>query len=195
MKTKLLILISLFLTQHLMAQEFNREIDPKTKKVLLRGELSFKDLLWESNCKWLKEGESIYKPNENALEPIQKLAKDYHFVVFLGTWCDDTHNLLPKFYKVVNEALIDPNAIQLFAVNRRKEALNNEHVVFKIERVPTFIVFHQNREVGRITESVNASIEDDLLLIMQNDAKKLAEKNEKESRYYMETMLSSETKD
>jgi thiol-disulfide isomerase/thioredoxin len=194
MKKYALFFLSFLLIQPLFAQDFMREIDPKTKYVILHGEVSFNDLLNESNCKWLAKGEEEYKPNENALEPIGKLAKDYHFVVVIGTWCDDTRNLLPKFYKVVNESLIDLNSIQLFAVDRRKEGLNNEKKVFKIERVPTFIVFHQNREVGRITESVNESIEADLLKIMQDDATKLSVKREQESRYYMETIVSPNPK-
>lgn len=177
------------------AQIFIREVDPKTKFTILRGELKFKDILWESNCKWLHDGEQAYKPNETVLEPLGELAKNYRFIVVLGTWCEDTRNLLPKFYKVVNEALIDLNSIELFGVNRRKEALNNEHKTFKIQRVPTIIVFHQEREVGRITETVNESIEADLFKIMQEDAEKLKIKREQDSRYYQETIVSPEPKD
>jgi hypothetical protein len=61
-------------------------------------------------------------------------------------------------------------------VNRKKEALNIEHKFYNIERVPTIIVMHQYREVGRIIESVSGSIEEALLNIMLPDAQKLEAK-------------------
>ncbi|MEN9964666.1 MAG: hypothetical protein RL582_1761, partial [Bacteroidota bacterium] len=56
------------------------------------------------------------------------------------------------------------------------ETLNLEHVFYNIKRVPTVIVMLQNREVGRIIENVNESIEADLLRIIEKDAKELEKK-------------------
>jgi len=54
--------------------------------------------------------------------------------------------------------------------------LNIETKLYNISRVPTIIVMHQFREVGRITESVTSSIEEDLLSIIAPDFQKLEQK-------------------
>jgi hypothetical protein len=64
----------------------------------------------------------------------------------------------------------------MYAVDRDKTALNDEAKNYKITLVPTIIVLHGNREVGRITESVQASIEHDLLAILEKDFLELEKK-------------------
>jgi hypothetical protein len=64
----------------------------------------------------------------------------------------------------------------MYGVNRDKEALNTESKLYNITRVPTIIVMHQYREVGRITESVTSTIEEDILSIIAPDFQKLEQK-------------------
>ena len=100
---------------------------------------------------------------------MSKIAANYRFVVFAGTWCGDTKDLLPKFYKVLIEAGIDQHTVELYGVNRKKEALNIEHTLYNIKNIPTIIVMYQAREVGRIIESVSTSIEEELDAIIRKD--------------------------
>jgi hypothetical protein len=169
MKAFVLILISLCSMKTMMAQDFVREEDKKTGKVLLRGKITFDNLLQETSCKWLETGAKSYQPNRNAVDELSKIAGDYRFVVFAGTWCGDTKDLLPKFYKVLVEAGIDMHAIEMYGVNRNKEALNIEATLYGIKNIPTIIVMHQFREIGRIVENVNTSIEEDLDAMIRKD--------------------------
>ncbi len=166
----LFIFTLLLTTNFVIAQDFVREHDRKTGKPLLRGRLSFQDIMKESTCSWLEEGAEAYTPNRSAIEGLSTVWKDYRFVLFIGTWCDDTKNLLPKFYKTMLEAGISPYSIEMYGVNRTKQSLKDEHKFYKLERVPTIIIMHQKREVGRIVESVNTSIEEEMLAIMEKDA-------------------------
>ncbi len=169
MKSLLLILISLISIKTMTAQDFVREEDKKTGKVLLRGKITFDNLLHETSFKWLETGAQAYQPDRNVVDELSKLAVDYRFVVFAGTWCQDTKDLLPKFYKVLLEAGIDLRAVEMYGVNRSKEALNIESTLYGIKNVPTIIVMHQYREIGRIVESVNTSIEEDLDVLIRKD--------------------------
>ncbi len=162
-------LTMLFLSSSSFAQDFVRELDPKTEKVLLRGKLTFDDILNETTCKWLPDGSAAYQPAQASVDDLNKIAADYRYIVFLGTWCSDTKDLLPKFYKVLIEAGIDLHSVELFGVNRNKQALNIEHTLYSIDRVPTIIVMHQYREIGRIIESVNSSIEEELSEMISKD--------------------------
>lgn len=173
MKKIFFTLLTFLLVQMATAQNYVREKDPKTGKPCLRGKVTFQEVEDESVNKWLYANANAYEPNDGAVRQLRAINSPYRFVVFIGTWCSDTHDLLPKFYKVLNQADIDLHAVEMYGVNREKKSLELEHVVYKIERVPTIIVLHQNRELGRITETATTSIEEDLVQIMQKDFEKL----------------------
>ncbi|KXK43609.1 MAG: thioredoxin [Bacteroidetes bacterium OLB11] len=159
-----------------IGQNFVREIDKTTTKPLLRGKIKMGDLLKESSCSWLEEGTQTYQPNNQYVQQLGENWGNYRFVVFVGTWCNDTKDLLPKFYKTILESQIPLSTIEMYAVDREKRSLKEEEKFYNIDRVPTFIVFHQKREVGRIVESVQESIEADLANIIVKDAQDLEEK-------------------
>lgn len=169
----LLIIMSLFISKTMTAQDYVRELDKKTDKVLLRGKITFDDILKETTCSWLGAGAKAYEPKREAVDQLSKIAGDYKFVVFAGTWCSDTKDLLPKFYKVLIDAGIDLHAVEMYGVNRAKEALNIESALYGIKNIPTIIVMYQFREVGRIVESVNSSIEEELNAIILKDYNKI----------------------
>ena len=169
MKHGIIFFVLLLSMKSISAQDFVREIDPKTEKVMLRGKITFNDLLNETTFSWLKKGAEAYQPQQKVVDNLHIMVGDYRFIVFAGTWCGDTKELLPKFYKVLVDAGVDLNAVEMFAVNRQKEALNIEKTLYSIVNVPTIIVMHQFREVGRIVESVPTSIEEELVKIIQKD--------------------------
>ena len=92
------------------------------------------------------------KPDESAVTTFQQHKADFKIVVFGGTWCEDTQNLLPKFYKLVDQSGYPESSITLVAVDRAKTTLDNLHVTYNITNVPTFIVLKAGKEVGRVVE-------------------------------------------
>jgi thiol-disulfide isomerase/thioredoxin len=148
------------------AQSFVRELDQKTEKPLLRGQIKFKDIKNESTLKWIN---ADYQAREDVVKKLKVLLPKYRLVVFIGTWCEDTQHLLPQLYRTLEDASYDFNALEMYGVNRRKEGLNAEHLIYNIKYVPTIIVMDRFKEVGRIIESVNTSIEEDLLDILESN--------------------------
>ena len=115
---------------------------------------------------WFKKGYDAYKPSAAPLKIIKAQAPALHVEVFGGTWCDDTHELLPKFYKVADEAKIKDDQITLHLVNRDKKSKDGTTDKYKIVNVPTYVFFKNGVEIGRITESVKTSIEADMAAIL-----------------------------
>ena len=68
----------------------------------------------------------------------------------------------------------------MYGVNRAKQTLQNENKFYNIERVPTIIIMHQKREVGRIVETVSSTIEEEMAIIIEKDAKELEIKKAEE---------------
>jgi thiol-disulfide isomerase/thioredoxin len=118
---------------------------------------------------WFKKGYDAYKPTAAALKVIKPQAAAIRIEVFGGTWCDDTHELLPKFYKVVDEAKIADSQITLHLVNRDKKTKDGTSDKYKIVNVPTYIIIKDGEEIGRIVESVKTSIEADLAAILTDE--------------------------
>ncbi|MBU3677452.1 MAG: hypothetical protein FGM54_09800, partial [Chitinophagaceae bacterium] len=77
-------------TNALMAQDYIRETDRQTGHPLLHGEITFADLLDETTCAWLGSGATNYRGDADAIAGIKQLQSNYRFVLFVGTWCEDT---------------------------------------------------------------------------------------------------------
>jgi thiol-disulfide isomerase/thioredoxin len=102
--------------------------------------------------KWYKESQSYYKPDTATLNAFERTKGKYQFVVFGGTWCEDTQFVLPKFFKLQAASGVSDDVITLFGVNREKNSLGNIARAFAITNVPTIIVMQDGKEVGRVVE-------------------------------------------
>ncbi len=140
--------------------------------LIYNGPITFADLNKESSFTWLKSDEKAYQPNEQTQLYLNAYLKNYKLVVFMGTWCDDSHYLIPKLEKVLVMAGYPMEHLTMFGVDRAKETTNSDQKKYNITLVPTIILFKNDAEVGRITESVNKSVEDDIAAIIVKDSGK-----------------------
>lgn len=131
-----------------------------------RGSHSREILNDSTTCPWYADGYAQYTPSVDAVTKLQNsITAENEIIVFGGTWCGDTQNLLPKFYKVMDGIKPTPKTT-LVLVDRDKKSGEGIEKQYKIERVPTFIVLKNGVEVGRVVESVENSIEADLAAII-----------------------------
>jgi len=100
------------------------------------------------------------------LELIREVQEGADVLVFLGTWCGDSHREVPRFLRIADEAGITRDRIRLYNLDRSKTSPDGLEERWMIERVPTFIVLRQGREVGRIVERPRSTLEGDLLSIL-----------------------------
>jgi hypothetical protein len=143
--------------------------DAKSGYLMWRGDFSFNDLNNEKSFDWFRDGVKNYKPNKNALKVLRQKLPDYKLVIAIGTWCSDSHTMIPGLYTVLELCSFSPQNVYMFGVNRDKESLNADSKLYHIKNAPTVIVYKGNQEIGRIIETAHTTIEDDLLEIISKD--------------------------
>lgn len=101
---------------------------------------------------WFNENLKYGQPDAAAVNMFKQKKNKFSLLVFGGTWCEDTQNLLPKFYQLIDASGFSEKQITLVAVDRKKQTVKNLHLIYKITNVPTFIVLKKGIEIGRVTE-------------------------------------------
>ena len=130
----------------------NYQVLDDNGKKMLKGIVNRSLLENDTAFAWFKESMQYGKPDEAAIAAFQLNRNKFTMLVFGGTWCEDTQNLLPKFYRLVDKSAYPETNITLVAVDRKKQALNNLTTIYNILNVPTFIVLKDGKEVGRVVE-------------------------------------------
>lgn len=161
----------LMMSINAMAQERGYEVseDKKNGRTVFSGLVTFQDLENEQSFAWMKNGRNEYRTDKDAIRILSNKLKEYSLIVFLGTWCGDSHELIPKLEKVLMMAGYPQQLLTLYAVDRTKETKDGANKKFDITNVPTIIVMKDGKEKGRITETVQRSIEEDLVAIIEKE--------------------------
>ncbi|PKP13045.1 MAG: thiol reductase thioredoxin [Bacteroidetes bacterium HGW-Bacteroidetes-3] len=118
---------------------------------------------------WFSPNYTTYETNKEVVEKLKPLLKEVTIKAFMGTWCGDSKEQTPVFYKILDEADFNYNHLEMITVNRSKGTPDNLQEGFNIERVPTFIVYKNDKEIGRFVEYPRESVEADLLKIVSGE--------------------------
>lgn len=106
-----------------------------------------------------------YSPDPNAVKAIGA-AKDTRIVVFFGSWCLQCKKYVPQLLQVLDAAKNPALPLEIYGVTEDHLLPNDPIVKYSITTTPTIIVMRGGKELGRITEKPDVSIEKDLALIM-----------------------------
>jgi thiol-disulfide isomerase/thioredoxin len=112
---------------------------------------------------WFNFEYTNYKLNTKLLNKNKSLFENKIIKIVLGTWCVDTRIEVPRFVKILDFIEFPSDKILFINVDREKRGLYNEVEKLNIEFVPTFIVYEDGAEIGRIIESPINSLEEDLI--------------------------------
>ncbi len=134
--------------------------DQKNNKVI-KGLISFEELQRDSAFAWFPKEYSLYHPKGLSISQLKASAREDQIVIFAGTWCGDTKEQLPRFYHVLQDANFPMHHVIIHGVDHKKHAIGREDKKYKIERIPTFIILRNGKEIGRIVESPVKSLEED----------------------------------
>jgi thiol-disulfide isomerase/thioredoxin len=164
---KPLILVLMMMTSiGASAQKFQVFTDTENGSQVLKGQITMNDLEIQESSKWFKTN-AAYTPNGDMITLLKDQLPKYDMVVVMGTWCEDSQNLIPKLYTVLQQSGYPMVKLTMFGVDRSKDALNGEKAKYGIEKVPTIILYSEGKEIGRITETVQESIEADLAKLVR----------------------------
>jgi len=114
----------------------------------------------KQNKDWFAQNYTDYKPDENQVKRWAKHS-DKKILIFAGTWCGDTRFLLPKFFKCL-DMLTEKPVLEIIWVNQEKKSKTKLEQTYHLERVPTFIILKNGKEISRVVEEVKVSIEKDI---------------------------------
>lgn len=125
--------------------------DHQNQKVL-KGLLTRADIQTDTSFAWFTKNMQYGSADPNAVKTFREKAGSFEVVVFCGTWCEDSQNLLPQFYRLIDKSGFPDSSITLIGTDRNKETLHNLHKVFNVKNVPAFIIMKNGKELGRMIE-------------------------------------------
>lgn len=119
---------------------------------MLKGIVTKDQITQDTSFHWYADNLKFFKPDADAIAAVKAKAEKISIVIFGGTWCHDTQNLLPKYLSLLDAAQFPASQLTLIAVDRAKTTIGNIQKPFNITNVPTAIVMKDGKEVGRIIE-------------------------------------------
>ena len=135
-------------------ETYNTDRDGKTLKGIISADQVINDTAfswYSSNLKWFKADSSTVQDMRS------KIGKN-HYTIFAGTWCEDSHNILPKYLTLLKAANIPESDITLITVDRDKKTVGGLEKAFGVTNVPTLILRQGSNEIGRIVEYGSSSM-------------------------------------
>jgi hypothetical protein len=114
-----------------------------------------------------KANYDAFMPDAGRIQKIrEKLGKNLRIDIYLGLWCSDSRNNVPPFIRIM-DAVAAPVPVRFFNVQRKPvKTMQYFSEKFRVERVPTFIFYRDNAEIGRIVENPKVGLMDDMLAIL-----------------------------
>ena len=119
---------------------------------MLKGNINRDILERDTSFHWFHDNQAGFTPDAETVAILKAKGSALWFVVFGGTWCDDTQNLLPKFFALMDAAGIGNDQLTIIAVDRKKKSINHFPEDMHLTNTPTFIVLKHDTEVGRVVE-------------------------------------------
>jgi len=164
MESILMNMMTIFLLSLSVAQDSAPSKD--SAKTYPVGEVSLQDMV-SFNPEYRERADG-YAPKTEAVEFLRRFPHEVTIEVFYGGWCGDSRAHVPSYIKLlelVNNAHITTTFI---AVDNKKQEPLELTQARSIERVPTFIVYGDGREIGRIVETPEGSLEEHLVKILKS---------------------------
>ena len=107
-----------------------------------------------------------YTPDAAAVKTIAERGQDVRVLAIVATWCPDSKREVPRFFKIYDQAGLGTGRVTMVGVDRSKKDAEGLTVKYAILRVPTFVFFRGDTEIGRVTERAVATLEQDIAAIL-----------------------------
>lgn len=124
----------------------------------------------DTSFKWYGEAYKSYSPNPTSIETLQKHKDTIQLLVFMGTWCEDSHFVIPRLFKLTDAAGFPDDRITLIGVDRNKKTLSHLCEALNVTNVPTIMVMKKGKELGRVVEYGSSGLFDKDLTEVLNKA-------------------------
>jgi thiol-disulfide isomerase/thioredoxin len=123
-----------------------------------------KSMLMDPVYPWFIKNYQEYNFNKEIVSAIKDQKAD-SIVVIMGTWCGDSKREIPKFYKIMENSQFTNFVV--YGLDKKKKSPDGKEITYNIKSVPTFIIYSGGKEIGRIIEMPEKTLEEDILNIMK----------------------------
>jgi thiol-disulfide isomerase/thioredoxin len=129
--------------------------------------------------------QGAYQPAPNAVQLLRCYHEPMTVLIFFGSWCSDSKREMPRFLATLDLVKNKNFSAKLYGLDRTKKDSTGNAEAFGISHVPTFVFLRGKRdfaadglplteqtrnELGRITETPIASIEQDWVNILKKNS-------------------------
>jgi thiol-disulfide isomerase/thioredoxin len=145
----------------------SQAIDFSDQSTWILGYFDLNRLFLPPHSTWFISGYDDYKYDSEAVNKLKAIDKsNITLKIVMGTWCPDSRREVPGFMRVLNAAGFTPDKFQFIGVDNLKNSPVEDYRSLNIQRVPTFIIYKNNIEAGRIIENPATSLELDMVNIL-----------------------------
>ena len=144
--------LAILLNQSLSAQNQYQVLVERPNEKSYKGIISREVIESDTSFKWYAANKKGYTPAAGAVDALKTASDSIQLLTFLGTWCSDSHFIIPRFFSLLDSADFPPNRLTLIGVDRSKKTLSHLTEALGIINVPTIIVYKNGRELGRVVE-------------------------------------------
>jgi thiol-disulfide isomerase/thioredoxin len=132
----------------------------------LIGEITAEQLT--SNFKAFDYTDKKHLLSEETIIQLTKIKDTYTIKAFFGTWCHDSEREIPALLDII-EAAQNPNLqLSLIALDMDKEDPKGLAKQYQVKYTPTIVIEAKGKELGRIVERPDNSLEDNILSIINS---------------------------
>jgi len=163
------LILPIFIATNIFSQNLNNKtFDEKAEREILIGYCDINGLQEEPFNEWYYSEFDEYTPEKKILRKIKKVKinNNIKITIVMATWCSDSRREVPHFYKILNKIKYNLKNVTLINVDTKKLAEATNVSELNIEKVPTFILYKNKKEIGRIIETPNKTLEKDILDIL-----------------------------
>ena len=141
---------------------------------MLLGKINCKGLQEEPFKEWFTESYNQHVLDSTVIDSLKPLLKDIKIKTFMGTWCEDSQREVPALFKVLDQLEFGDENVSLIAMNHEKTTPQEFEKDLNIEYVPTIIFYKDGKEMNRIVEYPQLTLEKDMYTILKEEAYKHA---------------------
>ena len=120
--------------------------------IILNGLITKYIFLNSESFPWYQNSIKNFKTDSLVINSFSEAKSSINLIVFGGTWCEDTQNIIPKFFTIQEKSGFPDNRITFFAADRNKHVNGNISEALGVTNVPTIIVMQNGKELGRVVE-------------------------------------------
>ena len=152
---------------NLFAQTDSSEVLQVADTNIIVGECDRSDLQTGEFGNHFFEEYRSYQADGELSESIKNKIFSCSITIVLATWCHDSQLQVPRFIKILDNIDYNTNYLKIICVDKEKKAGDIDISMLDIEKVPTFIFYKEDKEVGRIIETPSETLEIDTFNILE----------------------------